>query len=100
MKVTGILSVSNGTGLKYPFPLVVSSLSRMCSDVIIGVDPTYPEDRSAIESLQLTNLQLVDSVWDKSNRQGGTEIALKMDELTRIAKEQSSDWVVVMKILK
>ena len=96
MKVTGILSLSKAVQLHYPFPVVVSSLSRMCCDVIVGVDPTHPEDRKVIESMGLPNIQIVDSVWDRENRKGGTEIAIKMDELTALAKKQLSDWVVVM----
>lgn len=98
MKITGILSVSNGTGLQYPFPLVMVSLQRMCDNVIVGVDPNFPEDRKTLESfgLEEDGLQLVDAPWDLTNRNGGTEIAIRMDELTALAKEQGSDWVVVM----
>jgi hypothetical protein len=98
MKVTGILSISNGTGLVYPFPLVVASLMRMCDNVIVGVDPNFPEDRKTLETFDAEpdGLQLVDAPWDLTNRNGGTEIAIKMDELTSLASEQESDWVVVM----
>ena len=94
--ITGILSISNGSGLKYPYPVVVSNLQRFCDDVIVGVDPNFPLDRSTLELLNFSNVKLVDAVWNLENRQGGTEIALQMDNLVDLAKEQGSDWVVVM----
>jgi hypothetical protein len=97
MKITGILSVSNGTALQYPFPLVTASLLSLCDNVIVGVNPNFPEDRATLESFDSSpELQLVDSAWDLTNRTGGTEIAIKMDELTALAEQQGSDWVVVM----
>jgi hypothetical protein len=44
----------------------------------------------------MDNLQVVDAPWDRTNRNGGTEIALQMDKLVSLAEEQGSDWVVVM----
>jgi hypothetical protein len=98
MKVTGVLSISNGSGLQYPYPVVVHSLMRMCDDVIVGVDPEFPLDRKTLESFDLENdgLQIVDAPWDRTNRNGGTEIAVQMDKLVDIAQEQGSGWVVVM----
>ena len=96
MKITGILSVSNGSGLQYPYPVVVHNLQRMCDNVIVGVDPNFPTDRETLEMLELPNVSVVDFAWDLSNRDGGSEIAIQMDHLTDLAKEQGSDWVVVM----
>jgi hypothetical protein len=96
VKVTGILSVSNGTGLRYPFPVVATNLSKLCDNVIVGVDPTFSQDRQTLESLGLDNLCVVDATWDRNNKVGGTEIALQMDNLVSTAQEQGSDWVVVM----
>lgn len=90
--------MSNGSELKYPYPLVVHSLQRLCDDVIVGVDPNYSLDRKTIESfcLEGAGLQIVDAPWDRENRHGGTEIALQMDRLVNLAELQGSDWVVVM----
>lgn len=96
MKVTGILSISNGTGLVYPYPIVAASLQRLCDTVIVGVDPSFPADRESLEALDLDDVQIVDSKWDRNNRNGGTEIAIQMDKLVRLAEEQGSNWVVVM----
>lgn len=96
MIITGILSISNASGLNYPYPVVVHSLSRMCDNVIVGVDPTFPTDRRTIDIFDLENVTLVDSVWNRENRNGGTEIALQMDKLVSLAAEQGSDWVVVV----
>jgi hypothetical protein len=96
MKVTGILSLSNGDGLKYPYPVVVENLHRTCNNVIVGVDPNFPKDREVLEALGLPNLNLVDSTWNLDNRSGGTEIAIQMDKLVYLSSAQDSDWVVVM----
>lgn len=96
MKVTGILSISNGAGLQYPYPVVVHNLQRLCDKVIVGVDPQFPADRKLLEEFDMDNVHIVDSPWDRSNRDGGTEIAIQMDKLVYLAKAQKSDWVVVM----
>ena len=96
MKVTGILSISNGSGLQYPYPVVVHSLQRMCDNVIVGVDPNFPLDRQTIEGFDLDDAVAVDSVWDRKCRGNGTEIAFQMDKLVAMAGEQGSDWVVVV----
>lgn len=95
MKITGILSISNGSGLLYPYPVVIHSLQCMCDNVIVGVDPTFPLDRQTIETFGLDNVEIVDSVWDRSCRGDGTEIATQMDKLVDIAGWRGSDWVVV-----
>jgi len=88
--------MSNGSGLQYPYPVVVHSLQRMCDNVLVGVDPTFPLDRRSIEMFGLDDVEIVDSVWDRSCRGDGTEIALQMDKLVTKAAEQGSDWVVVV----
>jgi hypothetical protein len=67
----------------------------MCDNVIVGVDPTFPLDRKTIESFGMDDVEIVDSVWDRSCRGNGTEIAAQMDKLVGIAGQQDSDWVVV-----
>lgn len=96
MKVTGILSIRDGAGLLYPYPVVLHSLQRLCDDVLVGVDPNFPLDRKTIESFELDGVEIVDAPWDTTNRSGGTEIALQMDKLVDRAKDQGSDWVIVM----
>jgi hypothetical protein len=94
--ITGILSISNGVGLGYPFLQVATNLHDLCDSVIVGVDPTYPEDRGKLESLGLACLSVVDSLWDRSYKESGREIAVQMDKLVNIAKERGADWVVVL----
>lgn len=98
MKITGIISIKNGIGLGYPFPIVIDNLSRLCDNVIVGLDnrPEFSADWTMTHSLGLSNVQIVDAPWDDSNRNDGSEIAIQMDNLVNIAKEQGSDWVVVM----
>jgi len=98
MMVTGILSLSNAFHLGYPFTVVVKSLARMCDNVIVGVDPNFPQDKEAIENLQLpkSKVEIVLSPWELENRKAGSEIALQMDLLVKRAEEKGSDWVVVL----
>ena len=96
MKVTGILSISNGYSLHYPYPVVVANLHKLCDDVIVGVDPQFPVDRKTLEALNFSNVSIIDSVWNLQNRDSGSEIALQMDKLVNLAQEAGSDWVVVM----
>jgi len=48
VRVTGILSVRNGAGLQYPYPVVIHNLHSLCDDVLVGLDPEFPEDREVV----------------------------------------------------
>lgn len=96
MKITGILSISNGWGLEYPYPPVVLGLSTLCDNVLVGLDPSFSNDMVTVEALGLPNVEIVEAPWDRSNRNAGAEIAIQMDRLVSIACAGRSDWVVVM----
>lgn len=93
--IYGILSMSNGTGLKYPFPVVIKNLSKLCDKVLVGVDPAFPEDAHAIAWLGCKNVEMVPAPWDRKNIQAGSEIAMQMDRLTALAHFMGASWVVV-----
>jgi hypothetical protein len=95
--ITGILSISNGVGLNYPFPPVILNLSRLCDKVLVGVDPTYPEDILTVESIikEFPNVSIVPSVWNRDNINAGSEIAMQMDQLVAVAHFKGASWVVV-----
>ena len=95
--LVGILSISNASGLKYPYLAVVKNLSQLCTNVVVGLDPTYSVDLAEILALKLDNVVMVDSVWNRDNRAAGSEIALQMDKMIDYAQKMfSPDWVVVM----
>jgi hypothetical protein len=96
--ICGILSLSNGTGLNYPFLPVVRNLAALCDKVIVGLDPSFLEDFAALHALveaETLNVEIVPAVWDKSNIKDGCEIAIQMDRLTAVAAFQGASWVVV-----
>jgi len=68
----------------------------MCDNVIVGVDPNFPVDRQTLERVDLGGVEIVDSPWDRTNRNAGSEIAIQMDALVESAGSRGSDWVVVM----
>ncbi len=96
--IYGILSISNGVGLKYPFPPVVANLSKLCDKVLVGVDPAYPADILTIEALikaGMTNVNIIPAAWNRENIDAGSEIAIQMDSLVSVAKLDGATWVVV-----
>lgn len=95
MKITGILSISNATGLNYPFNAVVKNLSEMCDDVIVGVDPNFGADEDLVHMAN-PDARIVRAPWDRTNRKGGSEIAIQMERLVEAAGSSGSDWVVVL----
>ena len=68
----------------------------MCDTVIVGVDPNFPVDRQTLETFDMDGVEIVDSPWDRTNRNAGSEIAIQMDALVELAGSRGSDWVVVM----
>lgn len=96
--IYGILSVSNGVGLNYPFLPVIRNLSLLCDKVFVGIDPAYPEDVGAVILLIQSgykNVQIVEAAWNRENISAGSEIALQMDSLVNVAKLAGASWVVV-----
>lgn len=96
MKIVGVLSMSNGSGLDYPYPPVVLSLAGLCDQVLVGVDPAYSLDEQTIATMGLANVEVVHAPWDRSNRSAGSEIALQMERLVDRAGAAGADWVVVL----
>jgi len=96
MNVFGVLSIRNGSGLGYPYPLVVKNLSALCDHVLIGIDPAFPEDASVVAGLQCANVDVIDASWDMGNRNAGSEIAIQMDSLVQESQRRGADWVVVL----
>lgn len=97
--VYGVLSISNGVDLKYPFPLVMKNLSGLCDKVIVGLDPAFPQDFSFSENYlkenNLTNVDLIPSPWNKTHIEDGLEVAMQMEMLVGAARLRGSKWVVV-----
>lgn len=96
MRITGILSVRNGSGLGYPYTAVIKNLSSLCDLVLVGLDPAFPRDYLEVSTLGCKNVSIVNAPWDMDNRVGGTEIAKQMDALVDHAVSVGSTWVVVM----
>jgi hypothetical protein len=98
--VFGILSISNALRLKYPFIAVIENLSALCDQVLVGIDPNFPEDSREVRARALLdfgrNVSLLPSAWNRENRNGGTEIAIQMDLLIAEAERRGAGWVVVM----
>jgi len=93
VNIWGILSVSKAKQLNYPYVAVIKNLSSLCDRVLVGIDPTYPEDT---EGWGFENVSIFWSKWNRDNRDCGTEIALQMDKLVAEAALRNADWVVVM----
>lgn len=95
MKVTGVLSISKAKQLGYPFVPVVRNLLDFADEVIVGVDPTFPEDIEELKDSGL-NPTIIASWWNRQRKEAGREIALQMDYLVGQAGKSGADWVVVL----
>lgn len=94
--ITGILSIRNGSGLKYPYPVVLRSLQALCDNVLVGLDPEFTADMDTVRLLNFPNVKIIEMPWNMDNRDGGTEIALQMDKLANMAHGMGSTWTVVV----
>ncbi len=96
--IYGILSISNGVGLKYPFLPVIANLSKLCDTVLVGLDPKHPQDFEAVKNFidsGLPNVHVIEAAWNRENIDAGSEIAIQMDSLVNVAKLEGATWVVV-----
>lgn len=85
-KISGFTFVRNA--IKYDYPVIESlrSLSFYCDEVIVAVGKSEDQTLEIISNAGITNLKIIETVWDDSVRHSGAILA----EQTNIALAHTS----------
>jgi len=91
MKVTGFTFIKNGISLDYPIVEAIKSILPICDDFIVAVGKSEDNTLELIESINSSKIKIIETVWDKENREGGRVLALETDKAFK-AISNDSDW--------
>ncbi|MFH1807728.1 MAG: glycosyltransferase family 2 protein [Pseudomonadota bacterium] len=93
MSVWGFTFVRNGVRLGYPFEASLCSLLGLCERVVVNVGLSDDDTLARVRALDDGRLQIFESRWDDSLRQGGQVLAQQTDlALARCA----ADWCIYL----
>ena len=91
MKVSGFSFIKNA--LIYDFPVVESirSILPICDEFVVAVGESQDETLDLISRIDPDKIQIVETQWDESLREGGRVLALETDKAYAQVAEDS-DW--------
>lgn len=91
MKVCGFSFIRNAIRFDYPIVEAIRSILPICDHFIVAVGNSDDATRSLIESIDSTKIQIIDTVWDDSLREGGRVLAVETDKAFKAIPEDV-DW--------
>lgn len=93
MEVVGFTIVRNAVRYDYPVVESIQSLLPIVSKMVVAVGNCDDGTRELIQNIDSDKLQIIDTVWDESKRQGGTILA----EQTNLALGHcEGDWAAYL----
>ncbi len=96
MKVVGFTILRNGLIMDYPFRESILSALPLCDVFIVSVGQSEDGTYEAILDLarQDSRIQVRQSTWDLSNRQGGSVLAIETNKV--LDNLPAADWVLYL----
>jgi len=91
MKVTGFTFIKNGIALDYPIVEAIESILPICDDFIVAVGKSEDHTLELIQSINSSKIKIIETIWDKENREGGRVLALETDKAFKAISDES-DW--------
>jgi glycosyltransferase involved in cell wall biosynthesis len=93
MKISGFTFVRNGEKLGYPFIESLKSLLPLVDELIVNVPKSDDGTLAAVQAIGDPKLQIFESEWDDSLRQGGEILSLQTN---RALEKCSGDWAIYL----
>ncbi len=91
--ISGAFIIRNGTKLGYPYVESLRSLLPLCDEVVCGIGDSEDDTRERIVSLNEPKTRVIDTIWDMSNRTGGTVLSR---ETNRAMRECRGEWIIYL----
>jgi hypothetical protein len=79
MKVCGFSFVRNGLLFDYPFVEAIQSVLPLCDHFIVAVGNSQDDTARAVRAID-PKVQVIETVWDDSLREGGRVLAVETDK--------------------
>ena len=91
MKISGFTIIKNAIINDYPVVEAINSILPVVDEMIVSVGDCDDDTRKLIENISSPKIKIIDSVWDKTIREGGKILAIETDKaLSYISAD--SDW--------
>ena len=91
MKVCGFTFIRNAIKYDYPVVEAITSILPLCDKFVVAVGNSEDGTRELIEKICPEKIEIVDTVWDDSLREGGKVLAVETNKAFR-AIDDSYDW--------
>jgi hypothetical protein len=91
--ICGFTFVKNAVKLDFPVVESIQSVLPLCDKFIVVVGDCDDGTRAVIESIDSDKIQIIDSVWDQSQKSGGRVYALETDKAFQ-AIGPEFDWCI------
>lgn len=91
MKVAGFTFVRNAIKYDYPIVEAIQSILSICDLMVVAVGNSEDNTLELIQSINSQKIQIIETVWDDSLREGGRVLAMETDKAFRAIPEEY-DW--------
>lgn len=91
MKVAGFSFVRNAVKFDYPIIEAITSILPICDTFIVAVGDSEDDTLGLIKSINSDKIQIIETVWDDSLREGGRVLAEETNKAFQAIPEEY-DW--------
>lgn len=75
MKIAGFTFIRNAVKNDYAIVEAITSILSICDEFIVAVGDSEDETRALIENINSPKIKIIDTIWDKTKREGGSVFA-------------------------
>ena len=80
MKVCGFTFVKNAIRYDYPIVEAIQSILPICDKIVVAVGDSEDDTLELIQNIDSDKIQIIETVWDESLREGGAVLAKETDK--------------------
>ena len=80
MKVCGFTFVKNAIKYDYPIVEAIQSILPICDKIVVAVGDSEDDTLELIQKMDSDKIQIIETVWDESLREGGAVLAKETDK--------------------
>ena len=80
MRVCGFTFIRNAVKFDYPVVESITSILPLCDKFIVVVGNSEDNTRNLIERINSSKVEIIDSIWDDSLREGGRVLAAETNK--------------------
>ena len=91
MKVAGFTFVRNAVKYGYPVKEAIQSVLPLCDVFVVAVGDSEDTTLEVIKSIDSDKIEIIETVWDDSLREGGRVLAIETDK-AYAAIPDDTDW--------